>query len=81
MTQGKDRQDSPPNGPRWDEQSSKRPGKLTGPQSARGRRKPEVAFDQWLNRGLHQLFDNVAKEPIPEDLLKLIENDEQNNSS
>jgi len=33
------------------------------------------AFDLWLQRGLHQLYDTVAKEPIPEDLLRLIEED------
>ena len=33
------------------------------------------AFDIWLQRGLHQLYDSVAKEPIPDDLLKLIEQD------
>ena len=33
------------------------------------------AFDLWLRRGLHQLYDTVAKEPIPEDLLRLIEED------
>ena len=35
----------------------------------------ETAFDLWLNRGLHQLFDDVASEPIPEELLKLIQED------
>lgn len=35
----------------------------------------ESAFDVWLNRGLHQLFDDVAKEPIPDELLKLILDD------
>ena len=54
------------------------------PQPASGRsitsrRKPEVAFDQWLARGLHQMFDDVAKEPVPAELLKLIEDDEQGN--
>jgi hypothetical protein len=34
---------------------------------------PEAAFDLWLQRSLHQLFDTVAKEPIPEELLRLIE--------
>lgn len=34
----------------------------------------DAAFDLWLQRGLHQLFENVAKEPIPEELLRLIEN-------
>lgn len=35
----------------------------------------DAAFDVWLNRGLHSLFDDVAKEPVPEELLKLIEED------
>jgi hypothetical protein len=33
------------------------------------------AFDLWLRRGLHQLYDTVAQEPIPEELLRLIEED------
>ncbi len=33
------------------------------------------AFDIWLQRGLHQLYDSVAKEPIPDELLNLIEQD------
>lgn len=36
---------------------------------------PDQAFDLWLKRGLHKLFDDVANEPIPEELLKLIEED------
>ena len=38
-------------------------------------RPTDVAFDLWLNQGLHQLFDDVANEPIPDELLKLIEDD------
>ncbi len=34
-----------------------------------------TAFDVWLQRSLHQLFDTVAKEPIPEELMRLIEAD------
>jgi len=34
-------------------------------------------FDIWLSRGLHKLFDDVANEPIPEELLRLIEEDRQ----
>jgi len=33
------------------------------------------AFDLWLQRGLHQLYDTVAKEPIPDALLRMIEED------
>ena len=36
--------------------------------------KPQ-AFDLWLKRGLHQIYDDVANEPIPDELLKLIEDD------
>ncbi len=36
---------------------------------------PRNAFDAWLERGLHQLYDNVTNEPIPEELLRLIEGD------
>jgi len=35
------------------------------------------AFDLWLRRGLHQLYDTVAKEPIPEALLRMIEDDRE----
>lgn len=54
-----------------------RPKEPTHPPSAlppRGaERRPEAAFDLWLQRSLHQLFDDVAKEPIPDDLMRLIE--------
>ncbi len=33
----------------------------------------DKAFDTWLKEGLHKIFDDVAREPIPQDLLKLIE--------
>lgn len=36
---------------------------------------PEDAFDLWLQRSLHKLFDEVAKEPVPAELLRLIEQD------
>ena len=46
------------------------------PQASRKQVKSVTpAFDIWLNRGLHQLYDDVAQEPIPEELLKLIEED------
>lgn len=38
-------------------------------------RKTEAAFDLWLQKGLHDIFDNVAREPIPDELLRLIEED------
>jgi hypothetical protein len=39
------------------------------------KRKGDSAFDLWLQRGLHQLYDEVANEPIPDALLRLIEED------
>lgn len=35
----------------------------------------DIAFDLWLRRGLHQLYDTVANEPVPDELLRLIEED------
>jgi len=35
----------------------------------------DQAFDTWLQRELHQMYDKVAREPIPDDLLKLIDDD------
>ncbi len=46
----------------------------------RAGREDAEAFDIWLQRGLHQLYDSVAKEPIPEELLKLIEQDRSGRS-
>ena len=50
-----------------------------GLPKAKPRRDPggaeTTAFDLWLNRGLHRMFDEVAQEPIPEELLRLIEAD------
>lgn len=52
----------------------------TAPGPRRRVRKPqskptkgEAAFDLWLDRGLHKLFDNVANEPVPEEFLRMIE--------
>ena len=49
----------------------------TPPKPAKaGAPKPD-AFDVWLERGLHELFDEVANEPVPEELLKLIDEDKR----
>jgi len=33
------------------------------------------AFDLWLRESLRRAFDQVTAEPVPEDLLRLIEED------
>ncbi|WP_149537847.1 NepR family anti-sigma factor [Siccirubricoccus phaeus] len=53
----------------------KRPGEPGERPGGRQEQGVEQAFDLWLQRGLHQLYDNVANEPIPDALLKLIEED------
>lgn len=46
-------------------------------RSRNGPMEPDAAFDLWLERSLKALYDQVAEEPIPEDLLKLIEDDKK----
>ena len=47
-------------------------------QTSRKQVKPVVAaFDVWLQRGLHQLYDDIAREPIPDELRQLIEEDRE----
>lgn len=52
-------------------------GMIPAPRPTRRSRKsaPDVAFDAWLDRGLRAMFDDVAKEPLPPELLALIEKD------
>lgn len=45
------------------------------PRVPRPEKAPAEAFDIWLQQGLHKLYDSVAKEPVPDELLKLIEQD------
>jgi hypothetical protein len=33
----------------------------------------ERGFDRWLNRQLHRLYDQVLAEPVPDDLLRLVD--------
>jgi hypothetical protein len=37
----------------------------------------ERPFDMWLQKQLHAMYDEIASEPLPEDLLNLIERDAQ----
>ena len=46
-----------------------------GPRKGPAKEDSAKAFDIWLQRGLHQLYDSVAKEPIPDELLRVIEQD------
>jgi hypothetical protein len=35
----------------------------------------ERPFDQWLEKQLHAMYDEIAAEPLPSDLLNLIDRD------
>jgi len=35
-------------------------------------------FDMWLHKQLHAMYDEIAAEPLPDDLLSLIERDAGN---
>ena len=35
----------------------------------------ERPFDKWLQKQLHAMYDEITSEPLPDDLLNLIEHD------
>lgn len=48
----------------------------TGPVDASRRSRPsERPFDLWLHKQLHAMYDEIASEPLPEDLVNLIDRD------
>lgn len=68
-----------PSGP-----ASKAGPKAAGPKAGDGKMrvgKPpsERPFDMWLQKQLHAMYDEIASEPLPNDLLNLIDHDAANN--
>lgn len=61
--------------PMNDKPSSKLPprDKTKAQNTADGSAKMNPAFDTWLEDKLHNMFDSVASEPLPQDLLKLLD--------
>lgn len=56
------------------------PASNAGPKSGDGKMrvvKPssERPFDMWLQKQLHAMYDEIASEPLPNDLLNLIDHD------
>jgi hypothetical protein len=49
-------------------------GRAGGPARPKPRTS-ERPFDMWLQKQLHAMYDEIASEPLPDDLLKLIESD------
>jgi hypothetical protein len=54
-----------------------KPGSGRGGGAARPRAKAstERPFDLWLQKQLHAMYDEIAGEPLPSDLLGLIDSD------
>jgi hypothetical protein len=48
------------------------PGNGKEGSDGQAERASNAAFDIWLERKLHDMFDSVASEPLPEDLLRVI---------
>ena len=38
-------------------------------------------FDMWLHKQLHAMYDEIASEPVPDDLLNLIDKDAAKNKN
>lgn len=47
--------------------------KRVADMNARGKPKSDPVFDGWLNHHLSRLYGPVLDEPVPESLLKLLE--------
>jgi hypothetical protein len=56
---------------------SVKPDQDAADEAARQRAKPsaERPFDMWLQKQLHAMYDEIASEPLPNDLLNLIDRD------
>ena len=54
-----------------------KPPKGRAREAAQGKVKgsSERPFDMWLRKQLHAMYDEIASEPLPHDLLNLIESD------
>lgn len=58
-----------------------KPGPKTGDRKAsnairqRTKASAERPFDMWLQKQLHAMYDEIASEPLPGDLLNLIDHD------
>jgi hypothetical protein len=50
---------------------------VSGAGQSAGHSVVENAFDIWLQRHLHRLYDGVMQEPLPPELLRLIEADRE----
>jgi hypothetical protein len=52
------------------------PNAKTTPPAEKQQPRMDQPFDHWLHKQLHEMYDAIAKEPLPDDLLRLIDEDE-----
>ncbi|KAF0103547.1 MAG: Uncharacterized protein FD144_2138 [Rhodospirillaceae bacterium] len=52
-------------------------GRAGGPARSKSRSN-DRPFDMWLHKQLHAMYDEIASEPLPDDLLNLIDKDAAN---
>ena len=50
-------------------------GRAGDPARTKMKAPAERPFDTWLQKQLHAMYDEIASEPLPADLLGLIERD------
>lgn len=53
----------------------KAPGHGAGDPTRPKPKGTERPFDMWLQKQLHAMYDEIASEPLPDDLLTLIDKD------
>ena len=67
-----------------DKRRSAAPPSKAGPKAGEGKSgrvnkvSAERPFDMWLHKQLHAMYDEIASEPLPNDLLNLIDHDAAN---
>ena len=54
-----------------------KPDPVTTPQRLDPQGKFNPAFDTWLETKLHKIFDDVASQPLPDDLVNLLKKIDQ----
>lgn len=54
-------------------------GRAGGPARSKPR-SSDRPFDMWLHKQLHAMYDEIASEPLPDDLLNLIDKDAASNT-
>lgn len=57
--------------------SSKKPTEKSSQRKGKSKTPKDAAFRRWLEEQLHQKYDAVLEEPIPDDLLAMLKQDEK----